>query len=154
VNPLYSDGTALRGFAVIIRDITETKMAEQALRTSETLLRAVVDESPDAIIALSARGIVQSVNRHGMEMFGYAREELVGHNIKILVPDHYGDHDAHMNGYLADRQTKVLNVGREVEGRRKDGSIFPLALHVTETRYADTPLFVGFLRDLSSRREI
>ena len=151
---LFSKDGGLKGYAIIIRDITETKLAELALRTSETLLRAVVDGSPDAIVAINGDGIVQSVNGNGIKMFGYERQEIVGSNIKVLIPDHYGNHDVHLKGYLQNGQRRILDTEREVEGRRKDGTIFPLGLLVTETTYADTPLFVGFLRDLSSRHEI
>jgi two-component system sensor kinase FixL len=151
---LFSASGNLKGYAIIIRDITETKLAELALRTSETLLRAVVDGSPDAIIAINGGGVVQSVNGNGMKMFGYERHDIVGANVKILIPDHYGNHDLHLKGYIQNGQRRVLDAEREVEGRRKDGSIFPLGLLVTETTYADMPLFVGFLRDLSDRREI
>jgi two-component system, LuxR family, sensor kinase FixL len=151
---LFGPNGGLKGYAIIIRDITETKLAEHALRTSETLLRAVVDGSPDAIVAINGDGIVQSVNGNGIKMFGYERQEIVGSNVKILIPDHYGNHDLHLKGYLQNGRRQVLDAEREVEGRRKDGSIFPLGLLVTETTYADMPLFVGFLRDLSDRREI
>ena len=151
---LFSKDGGLKGYAIIIRDITETKLAELALRTSETLLRAVVDGSPDAIIAINGNGVVQSVNGNGIKMFGYERQEIVGSNIKILIPEHYGNHDIHLKGYLQNGRKRILDTEREVEGRRKDGTIFPLGLLVTETVYADTPLFVGFLRDLSSRHEI
>jgi two-component system, LuxR family, sensor kinase FixL len=153
-SPLFSEEGGLKGFAVIIRDITETKLAEHALRTSETLLRAVVDGSPDAIIAIDGKGIIQSVNGNGIKMFGYERQEIVGSNVKLLIPDHYGSHDVYLKGYLKNGQKRILDSEREVEGRRKDGSIFPLGLLVTETTYSDTPLFVGFLRDLSTRHEI
>jgi two-component system, LuxR family, sensor kinase FixL len=153
ISVLFSkDG--VKGYAIIIRDITETKLAELALRTSETLLRAVVDGSPDAIIAINGDGVVQSVNGNGIKMFGYERQEIVGSNIKVLIPEHYGNHDIHLKGYLQNGQRRILDTEREVEGCRKDGTIFPLGLLVTETTYADTPLFVGFLRDLSSRHEI
>jgi two-component system sensor kinase FixL len=151
---LFSKDGGLKGYAIIIRDITETKLAELALRTSETLLRAVVDGSPDAIIAINGDGVVQSVNGNGIKMFGYERQEIVGSNIKVLIPDHYGNHDVHLKGYLQNGRRRILDTEREVEGRRKDGTIFPLGLLVTETTYAETPLFVGFLRDLSSRHEI
>jgi two-component system sensor kinase FixL len=154
ISPLFSEEGGLKGYAVIIRDITETKLAEHALRTSETLLRAVVDGSPDAIIAIDGKGIVQSVNGNGIKMFGYERQEIVGSNVKHLIPDHYGNHDVHLMGYQKNGRKRILDSEREVEGRRKDGSIFPLGLLVTETTYSDTPLFVGFLRDLSTRHEI
>jgi two-component system sensor kinase FixL len=151
---LFSANGGLKGYAIIIRDITETKLAEHALRTSETLLRAVVDGSPDTIIAINGDGVIQSVNGNGIKMFGYERQELIGANVKVLIPDHYGNHDLHLRGYLKNGRRQVLDAEREVEGRRKDGAIFPLGLLVTETTYADMPLFVGFLRDLSDRREI
>jgi two-component system sensor kinase FixL len=154
ISVLFSKEGGLKGYAIIIRDITENKLAELALTTSETLLRAVVDGSPDAIIAINGDGIVQSVNGNGIKMFGYERQEIVGSNVKVLIPEHYGNHDIHLKGYLQNGRKRILDTEREVEGRRKDGTIFPLGLLVTETTYADTPLFVGFLRDLSSRHEI
>ena len=80
---LFSKDGRQKGYAIIIRDITDTKLAENALRTSETLLRAVVDGSPEAIIAINGDGVVQSVNGNGIKMFGYERQEIVGSNIKI-----------------------------------------------------------------------
>jgi len=155
VNPIYNESGTLKGFAKITRDITERKIAEVALVNSETLLRAVVDGSTDAIIAVNAAGVIQSINTNGVKMFGYERQEVVGRNINILVPERFrGQHDQHMQKYLQTGQANIIGTGREVEGLRKDGSVFPLGLMITETTYANAPLFVGFLRDLSSRREI
>jgi two-component system, LuxR family, sensor kinase FixL len=154
VNALYSGTGMLKGFARITRDITERKMAEVALVTSETLLRAVVDGSPDAIIAIGPSGIIQSINKNGVSMFGYERQELVGRNINIVLPEHFQDLHRDMQEYLETGERQIIDVSREVEGLRKDGTIFPLGLMITQTTYADAPLFVGFLRDLSSRREI
>jgi len=155
VNPIYNESGTLKGFAKIIRDITESKIAELALVTSETLLRAVVDGSPDAIIAVNAAGVIQSINTNGVKMFGYERQDVVGRKVNILMPEPFrGLHDGYLKNCLRTGQPKIIGIGREVEGLRKDGSVFPLRLIMTQTTYADAPLFVGFLRDLSSRREI
>jgi PAS domain S-box-containing protein len=125
------------------------------LVTSETLLRAVVDGSPDAIIAISPTGIIQSINTNGMKMFGYERQDIVGRNISVLMPEPFrGMQDGHAQDYAQTGQAKVIGIGREVEGLRSDGSVVPLGLMITQTTYDNAPLFVGFLRDLSSRREI
>jgi two-component system, LuxR family, sensor kinase FixL len=155
LSPIYNERGALKGFAKTTRDITERKIAEAALVTSETLLRAVIDGSQDAIIAVNSAGIIQSINTNGVKMFGYAREEVVGRNINILMPEPFrGMHDGHMQNHLKTGQAKIIGIGREVEGQRKDGSVFPLSLTISKTTYADAPLLVGFLRDLSGRREI
>ncbi len=155
VNPIYNESGTLKGFAKITRDITERKIAEAALVASETLLRAVVDGSQDSIIAINAAGVVQSINKNGVKMFGYSRQELVGRNISILMPAVSRSlHDKYMQNYRKTGDAKIIGIGREVEGQRKDGSVFPLGLTITQTTYADAPLFVGFLRDLSGRHEI
>jgi PAS domain S-box-containing protein len=135
--------------------VTERKKAELALVTSETLLRAVVDGSPDAIIAISATGVIQSINTNGVKMFGYERQDVVGRHVGILLPEPFRDaHDGGMRNYLQAGQAEIIGTGRGVEGLRSNGSVFPLGLMITQTTYDDAPLFVGFLRDLSSRREI
>ena len=149
VNPIYSPDGTLKGYANITRDISERKRAELALTSSETLLRAVADGSPDAIVAVNGGGLIRSINANGVKMFGYQREEVIGRRIDVLVPEPFGGwHDVHMMNYLR------AGGGQEVEGMRKDGSVFPLSLMTTETVHAGAPLFVGFLRDLSSRHEI
>jgi two-component system, LuxR family, sensor kinase FixL len=155
INSIVDESGTLKGFAKITQDITERRRSEQALVNSEMLLSAVIDGSPDAIIAIDEQGIVQSINTNGLRMFGYERREVVGRKIGMLMPAPYNRlHDSYRENYRQSGHAGIIGSGREVEGRRKDGSVFPLGLIVTETRHADAPLFVGFLRDLSSRREI
>jgi two-component system sensor kinase FixL len=154
-NAIIDDSGILKGFAKITQDITERRRAEQALQNSEMLLSAVIDGSPDAVVAIDNNGIIQSINANGLRMFGYERRDVVGRNISMLMPAPYSRlHDEYRQTYQRTGHGKIIGAGREVEGRRKDGSVFPLGLMVTETRHAEAPLFVGFLRDLSSRHEI
>lgn len=117
---------------------------------SAALLRAVVDNSPDAIVTIDIRGNICSANPAAERLFGYAEIELVGQNVKILMPPHFREqHDAFIARYVATAVRRILGKGRVIEGRHKDGSTFPAELFVGETYVGEARHFVGFVRDLS-----
>lgn len=117
---------------------------------SSALLRAVVATSPDAIITIDASGKVRSVNPAAERLFGYTELELVGHNVKILMPPHFREeHELYISRYLATGERRILGRGRVVAGQHKDGSTFPAELFVGETLIDGVRHFVGFIRDLS-----
>lgn len=113
---------------------------ERALRESEARQRTIIEAVKDAIIAFDESGIIQSINGAGVAMFGFEREEVIGQRIGVLMPE----------------PCRVVNdaisIGREVEGRRRDGSHFPIELTITETKHDDSALFVCCARDLSEKR--
>ena len=116
--------------------------------------RAMVDSVADAMLAIDARGRVLFANAAVERMFGYANREVVGHNVRLLMPEpDRSAHDGYLHDYLRNGIAKVIGVGREVTARRKDGSEFPASLVVSE--YAGTeagaPRFIGTLRDVSDR---
>jgi len=136
-----------------LRRIAEQKRIEQALRESEQRMRVILNTAADAIITIDQRGIVQSVNAATVKMFGYSRDELVGHNIKLLIPPPYHDeHDGYIARYLETGEARILGVGREVVGRHQDGSRFPIGLTVSEVDHLG--LFTGIIRDISAIKEL
>jgi len=119
----------------------------------DSLYRAIVDTAVDAIVVIDRNGMIRSVNNATEWLFGYAAGELVGRNVKLLMPDPYaGAHDTYLANYLRTGQKKIIGIGREVVGRRKDGSVFPMDLSVGEARDGDEPIFVGIIRDITDRK--
>jgi two-component system sensor kinase FixL len=118
----------------------------------DTLYRAIVATAADAIVVIDRIGVIRSVNKATERLFGYAADELIGRNVKILMPEPYAsEHDAYLANYLRTGQQKIIGIGREVVGRRKDGSVFPMDLSVGEAREAGEPIFVGIIRDITDR---
>lgn len=123
-------------------------------RDSEERLRAILETAVEGIIIIDENGLVESVNPATEALFGYARTELLGENVKMLMPEPYRhEHDLYLGNYRRTGQAKVIGVGREVLGQRKDGSTFPLDLSVSELKLADQRMYAGFVRDISQRRQ-
>ncbi|HVY64164.1 MAG TPA: PAS domain S-box protein [Gammaproteobacteria bacterium] len=116
-------------------------------------LHALLDAAVDAIVVIDDRGRVTTFNKAAERMFGYAAADMIGQNISILMgePDRT-QHDAHIERYKATGEARIIGIGREVQARRANGEIFPIALSVGEARDAGGRRFVGILRDLSSER--
>jgi two-component system CheB/CheR fusion protein len=154
--PYRTSDHRVEGVVITFADITERqRAAEQALRDRQERLQAVLDTAVDAIITIDQHGIIQSVNAATERMFGYGAGELIGHNVKLLMPPPYKDeHDGYLARYRQTGQKHIIGIGREVEGRRKDGSIFPLDLAVSEIAGQGQRSFTGMMRDLSVRRAL
>lgn len=122
--------------------------------SSEARLRAVVETAVDGVILIDRRGLVLLFNPACERLFGYRADEVIGQNVKMLMPEPYRDeHDRYIANYLRTGQAKIIGIGREVEGRRKDGTVFPMDLSVSETFEDDDPVFVGIVHDLSERHQ-
>ncbi len=116
------------------------------------ILQAVLNAAVDGIVMIDTAGIIQSVNPSVQKMFGYPPEELLGRNVKVLMPSpRREEHDGYLARYLATGVARIIGIGREVEGLRRDGSTFPLDLAVSEVRYGGEVFFLGTLRDISER---
>lgn len=119
----------------------------------EVALRNIVREAVDGIIAISEQGIIQAVNPAVERIFGYTEQELLGQNVKILMPEPYhGEHDTYLRNYLHTGVKKIIGIGREVLGRRKDGTVFPIDLAVSEVRFDQHRVFTGVIRDITERK--
>ncbi len=127
----------------------------QILRENSERYRAIVDTAVDAIIVADRFGNVQSFNRAAETIFGYSAAEVVGLNIKQLMPEPYqSSHDGYLAAYRQTGERKIIGIGREVPGRRKDGSIVQLELSIAEWRDVDgQQCFTGIMRDVTSRNQ-
>jgi len=116
--------------------------------------RALLDVAVDAVITIDHRGIIEAFNRAAEKLFGYEAAEALGMNVTRLMPEpQRSQHDGHLARYLKDGIPHIIGIGREVEACRKDGSIFPAYLSVGRIPDSNPPRFVGFLHDLTARRE-
>jgi len=147
-----------RGELVILgtaSDISLQKKTELELAESQAHTKAILETAVEGIITIDKKGIIQSFNKAAEDMFGYRSEEVIGENVSILMPSPYQEeHDQYLENYLETGEQKIIGIGREVRGQRKDGSIFPIELAVNEVKLGDEIIFTGLIRDISKRRQL
>jgi PAS domain S-box-containing protein len=137
-----------------VAQFIERKRAEAALQESAARTRAIVDTAVDGIITIDEQGMIDSANPAAERIFGYSRNELIGHNVSMLMPlPHRERHDGYVANYLRTGERKVLGIGREVIGRRKNGTTFPMDLSLSEIVLNRRRLFTGIVRDISGRKQ-
>lgn len=149
-------------FLRIRREIGERKHAEEALavqadqlRESEARVRAIVETAAEGIIVIDERGMIDRFNPAAERMFGYTEAEVAGKNISMLMPSpHREEHDGYLARYLKTGEKRIVGIGREVMGMRKNGAIFPMDLAVSEVRLADHRMFTGIVRDVTERKQV
>ena len=124
-------------------------------RQHAAVVAAVLNTVEDAIITIDAKGIIKDLNPAAARVFGYSPNEVIGLNVKVLMPEHYSrEHDSYLANYLRTGQAKMIRLGREVSGRRKDGSIFPMELAVSEMTVSGRRMFTGVVRDITVRKQV
>lgn len=113
-------------------------------------LNSVIETAIDGIITIDTKGIIESINPAVTKLFGYEEEELLGRNINYLMPSPYKEqHDGYINNYLRSGRAKIIGIGREVSAQKKDGTIFPIRLAVSEFKLDDKTTFTGIIHDLT-----
>lgn len=118
------------------------------------LLNSIIQNAIDGIITINERGIIESINPSACRLFLYQSEEVVGHNISILMPSPDRErHDSYLENYRSTGIPHVIGYGRDVLGRKKDGNVFPFRLSVSEVKFEDQRIFAGFIHDLSHQKE-
>ncbi len=144
------------GAVLIFRDVTKEYAAQQALRDSTALIQTILNTVVDSVITIHARGgIVERANPAAEQMFGYTAAELVGQKFSLLIPELDRDQrNGSLEYYSASDEAHAAGLGREVVGRRKDGSVFPLEIAISEMWLGGQRYFTGVLRDLTARKRV
>jgi PAS domain S-box-containing protein len=152
LSPLRSpDGQTM--VMATVHDVSARRAAERALQESEARMRAIFETAVDAIITIDERGILERLNPAAERMFGYRESEVAGRNVSMLMPaPHRAQHDGYLAHYLATGEKRIIGKGREVQGLRRDGSVFPMDLSVAEMELNGRRMFTGLVRDITARR--
>jgi len=120
----------------------------------EAHLQSILATVPDAMIVIDERGVMQSFSSAAERLFGYSASEALGKNVDMMMPSPYREnHDGYLGRYLRTGERRIIGIGRNVVGERKDGSTFPMELAVGEMRSGDRRFFTGFIRDLTERQK-
>jgi len=144
-----------RKFTGILHDLSERVQLENRLRASEERWRSIVDSAVDGIVVIDSKGRIESFNPAAQRLFGYEEREVVGHNVNMLMPAPYREeHDGYLARYLETGDKRIIGIGREVTGKRRDGTVFPVHLSVGEMSVDGDRRFTGILHDLSPRIRI
>ena len=131
------------------------RIAEQAVREKEAETQAIVDHVLDGIITITECGIIRTANPAAEQMFGYSAKEMVGHNVRMLMPEPYrGDHDSYIQNYVHTGIAKIIGIGREVTGLRKNGEVFPMELGIASMTVRGERQFTGMVRDITERKRV
>lgn len=130
------------------------KRTTQRIGTGKIRFQAILDSAVDGVITIDRRGRIETVNPAAEKLFGYTQAELIGENVSVLMPAPYREeHDGYLEKYHQSGERKIIGIGREVTGKRKDGSTFPIYLAVSETEFEGETVYTGFLHDLSRLRQ-
>lgn len=130
-------------------------LIEMKLRESEARARSILRTTVDAIITIDDRGNVRTFNKAAEDLFQYNSSEVIGENVKMLMPQPYRrEHDDYIHNYHQTGDRKIIGIGREVTGKRKDGSTFPMYLAVSEVNVNGQRLYTGIIRDVSEQRRL
>ncbi|MDH5368554.1 MAG: PAS domain S-box protein [Gammaproteobacteria bacterium] len=163
-------GILARSFKLMIKQVQESRNnlqdmnsnlekrileRTQMLEESEARQRTILETAVDGIITITEKGIIQSTNPAAEKMFGYDRKEMIGKNVKMLMPESYAvKHDGFLANYVSSGDKKIIGIGREVEGLRKEGSTFPMDLAVSEMEFDGERMFTGIVRDITERKRL
>jgi diguanylate cyclase (GGDEF)-like protein/PAS domain S-box-containing protein len=129
------------------------KPLQNALELESVMSHKIVEMAAEGIVSIDTKGLILSFNRAAQKIFGYSEQEIIGQNVSVLMPQPYREgHDGYISRYLQIGLSHVIGTSRELQGQRKDGTIFPMDLSVSEVKLGDTHLFTGVLRDISEQK--
>ena len=136
-----------------LEDVTEQKKARQALLDRETRLSAILDAVPEAILTINTKGIVTSYSPPSAGILGYAKSEIMGRNVNMIMPEpHRHSHDSYITSYLETGHARIIGTGRNLEARHKSGKLVPIHLKVSELMIDGEQQFIGIIRDLTDEQ--
>lgn len=141
-------------FIGIVKDISTRVAAENALKQSELRFRSIIESANDAIIIADREGKIISWNQGVQKIFGYSKEEIINKPVTLLMPEKYrSNHDDHMNNFLISGKGTAMGSTVELEGLKKEGTIFPIELSLSHWITGREIFFSGIIRDISDRKE-
>ena len=118
------------------------------------LLKAIIENAIDGIITIDDRGSIETINPAACNLFQYTPGEVIGKNVSVLMPSPDREsHDGYIARYQRTKEAHIIGIGREVQGMRKDGSVFPFRLAVSEVQYSGRKIYTGFIHDMSREKE-
>ncbi len=154
-NQPIANNSGVAGMKPKPKSATAKQSSQAALRDGEERLRAILETAVEGIITINERGLIESFNRASENIFGYAAAEVIGKNVSVLMATpHREQHDTYLQNYQETGHAKIIGIGRETFARRKDGTLFPMDLSVSEVQLSDRRLFTGFIRDITERKRL
>ena len=140
-------------FCAFIKDLSPEKAHQEEMKQRIDLMQGMINSSFDPMFQINEKGIIQNINTAAVALFGYRREELIGHNISIICgKEHAANHDGYMERYLKTGQKRVIGRKRKVAARRKGGAEFEIELGVQEVESSSgEKMFCGYVHDLTSQ---
>lgn len=132
----------------------EKRLSDAALRNSEARMRAILDNTIDGFVTINEQGVIESFNKSAEYIFGHQSKDVIGQNVKALMPEPYrGQHDEYIQNYLRTGKSKIIGIGLEVVGLRRDKTEFPVDLMISEVNLDQRRIFIGVVRDLTERKQ-
>lgn len=137
----------------IIHDITKLKEAENALKESENKINSIINAAVDGIITIDERGMMEMINPSAAKIFGYSEEELIGKSVNMLMPEpDRSQHDGYIERYQRTGEKRIIGIGRQVTGLKKNGTTFPFFLSVSQVDFAGRRVYTGFVHDITEQK--
>nr|WP_241232020.1 PAS domain S-box protein [Sphingomonas koreensis] len=153
VTALHDKRGKLKGFGKVIRDVTEQRAAEQKLAASASHLRSILATVPDAMVVINETGKILWFSAAAERLFGFTEAEVIGLDVSCLMPPHDSErHGDYIRHHIATGEKRIIGIGRTVNARRRDGSLFPIELAVGEAISDGARVFTGFIRDLTEKQ--
>lgn len=154
-NRAVEDDDGVVGVLAIGHDVTDLSRANEQMQETAARMQAIVKTAGEGIITIEEDGTIRTFNRAAEKMFGWTADEVVGKNVRALMPEPYrSEHDQYLRHHVETGEKRIIGIGRGVAGQRKDGTIFPMHLAVSEVDPLDSRVFTGIVRDLSAEKEL
>ena len=150
IDAIVTQSSLLPALWILAYFVYRFRNVEASGEQSSGHLKAIWDTVVDGMILIDTRGIIQTANPAAEKLFGYSQSEMIGKNVKMLMPERYSSqHDGYLSSYMSSGEAKIIGTGRKVEGMKKDGETFPLYLAVSEVKVGSELFFTGIVRDLT-----
>jgi PAS domain S-box-containing protein len=152
-SPQFDEQGLFLGTFGVFRDLSERKKVEKSLKESEERFRKLAETAADGILSIDSEGVIRLFNHAAEQIFGFLSDEVIGKKVELIIPREYGD--LHMKGIRQYSETgisTVLGKTTEMKAKRRDGTIFPIELSLSEVKVGDETTFIGMIRDISERK--